>query len=157
MKTWIKRTLYGVFGASLLAGGLAACGHHREGHHGMHMDAQQSEQWRGKMVERVSSRLELNADQKQRLTVLASKLHEQRVALVGKTTDPRAEFQALVAGDKFDKAKAQAFITEKTAALNGKSPEVLAAAADFYDNLNPAQQQKVREFMQGGRGWRRWG
>lgn len=157
MKTWLKRTLYGVFGASLLAGGLAACGHRMDGHHGKHMDAQQSEQWRGKMIERVTSRLELNADQKQRLTVLASKLQEQRVALVGKTSDPRAEFQALVAGDKFDKAKAQAFITEKTAALNGKSPEVLAAAADFYDNLNPAQQQKVREFMQGGRGWRRWG
>ena len=34
-----------------------------------------------------------------------------------------------------------------TTAINGKSPEVIAALADFYDSLNPAQQQKVREFM----------
>jgi len=34
------------------------------------------------------------------------------------------------------------------------SPEIIAAAADFYDNLNAAQQQKVRDFME--RGGRRW-
>ncbi len=157
MKTWIKRTLYGVFGATLVAGGLSACGYRHEGPHGMRMDAQESAEWRGKMTERVASKLELNAEQKKRLTVLADKLHEQRVALVGKTTDPRAEFQALVAGEKFDKTRAQALIAEKTAALNTKSPEVLAAAADFYDNLTPAQQLKVREFMQGRRGWRQHG
>jgi len=32
---------------------------------------------------------------------------------------------------------------------------VIAAAADFFDSLNPAQQQKVRDFMErGGRRWR---
>ena len=31
MKTWLKRTLIGVFGASLLFGGLAACA---QRHHG---------------------------------------------------------------------------------------------------------------------------
>jgi protein CpxP len=157
MKTWLKRTLYGVFGASILAGGLSACSYGMEGRHGMRMDSQHSAERHGKMLERVSSRLELNAEQKKRLVTLSEKLHEQRLALVGKTTDPRAEFQALVAGDKFDKARAQSLITEKAAALNSKSPEVLAAAADFYDNLTPAQQQKVREFMQGRRGWRHHG
>jgi len=62
------------------------------------------------------------------------------LALAGKA-------DALVAGDKFDKTRAQALVTEKTAAITGKSPEVIAAMADFYDSLNPAQQQKVREFM----------
>ena len=105
------------------------------------------------MIDRVSSKLELNEDQKQRLGVLADKLKEQRTALVGKTTDPRAEVQALVAGDKFDKARAQTIVAEKTAALSAKSPEVIAAAADFYDSLNTTQQQKVREFMQRRHGW----
>ena len=157
MKTWIKRTLYGVFGATLLAGGLSACGHRMEGRHGMHMGQQESAEWRGKAIDRVSSRLELNADQKKRLVTLADKLHEQRQALVGKTTDPRAEFQALVAGEKFDRERAQSLIAEKTAAVNNKSPELLAAAADFYDNLTPIQQEKVREFMKGRRGWRQHG
>ena len=147
MKLWLKRTLIGVFGASILIGGLSACGHR---HHGWNanMSAEESAQFRGKMVDRVSGKLELNEDQKKRLTALADKLHEQRAALVGQNKDPRAEVQALVAGDKFDKARAQALVTEKTTAIQGKSPEVIAALADFYDSLNPTQQQKVREFMQ---------
>jgi len=79
--------------------------------------------------------------------VLGDKLHEQRIAMVGASKDPRADLKALVAGDKFDKARAQALVTEKTGAITSKSPEVIAAMADFYDSLNPAQQQKVREFM----------
>jgi hypothetical protein len=42
---------------------------------------------------------------------------------------------------------------EKTAALRGKSPEVIAAAGDFFDSLTPVQQQKVRDFMQRRHGW----
>jgi len=147
MKPWIKRTLIGLFGASILFGGLAACSHR---HHGWsaNMSAEEAAQFRGKMVDRVSSKLDLNEDQKKRLTALADKLHEQRAAMMGQSKDPRAELQALVAGDKFDKARAQTLVSEKTAAIQARSPEVIAALADFYDSLNPAQQQKVREFMQ---------
>ena len=147
MKPWIKRTLIGVFGASILFGGLAACSHR---HHGWsaNMSAEEAAQFRGKMLDRVSSKLDLNEDQKKRLTALADKLHEQRAAMMGQSKDPRAELQALVAGDKFDKARAQTLVSEKTAAIQARSPEVIAALADFYDSLNPAQQQKVREFMQ---------
>jgi protein CpxP len=157
MKPWIKRTLYGLFGASIAVGGLAACGHRYEGHHGGHMGGEHSEKFRGKMIERVASRLDLNEDQKKRLAALTVKLDEQRLALIGKSANPRAEFQALIAGEKFDKLKAQALIAEKTAALNSKSPEVLAAAADFFDSLTPAQQQKVREYLQPRRGWWHYG
>ena len=154
MRPWIKRTLYGVFGATIVLGGLSACGHRHEGR-GWQANAEESAKFRGKMIERVSSKLDLTADQKARLNVLADKLQEQRAALVGQTTDPRAEVQALVAGDKFDRSRAQNLVSSKTAALNAKSPEVITAAADFYDSLNPAQQQKVRDFMQRRGGWRR--
>jgi Spy/CpxP family protein refolding chaperone len=147
MKPWIKRTLFGLFGVSILVGGLTACGHHRHGY-GANMNTEEAAQFRGKMVERVSSKLDLDAAQKQKLTVLGDKLHEQRIAMMGAGKDPRADIKALVAGDKFDKTRAQALVTEKTAAINGKSPEVIAALADFYDSLNPAQQQKVRDFME---------
>ncbi len=147
MKPWIKRTLFGLFGASILVGGLAACSHRPHGF-GANMSAEESAEFRGKMVERVSGKLDLNAEQKQRLTVLADKLHEQRTALRGPASDPRAEIKALVSGDKFDKTRAQALVAEKTTAIQNKSPEVIAALADFYDSLNPAQQQKVRDFME---------
>ena len=40
------------------------------------------------------------------------------------------------------------------AAVNAKSPEVIAAFGDFYDGLTPAQQAKVRDFLERrGHGW----
>ena len=72
---------------------------------------------------------------------------------MGQTKDPRAEIKALVAGDKFDAARAQALVTEKTSALQTRSPEVIAALADFYNSLSPAQQQKVRDYMDGRARW----
>lgn len=152
MRPWIKRTLYGLFGATIIIGGVAACGS-RHDYHGWNASAEDQARFRGKMIERVSDKLELNADQKARLGVLADRLQEQRQALKGKATNPRAEVEALVAGDKFDRVRAQALVVEKAAAITGKSPEVIAAAGDFYDSLNPEQQAKVRSFMQKRGGW----
>ena len=106
-----------------------------------------------KMIDYAGKKLALNDMQKQRLNVLGDKLREQRTALVGKT-EVRTELQSLVAGTTMDRVKAQALVEEKTGALRSKSPEVIAAAADFYDSLNPAQQQQVRDLMQRRKGWR---
>ena len=42
-----------------------------------------------------------------------------------------------------------------TSSLDPKasSPDVIKALADFYDSLDPGQQQKVREMMQRRKGW----
>jgi Spy/CpxP family protein refolding chaperone len=152
MKRWIKRSLFALFGASVLVAGLSACGH-RSHDFATQLSAEEYAQKRDKMVDKAASRLDLNEDQKKRLAVLGDKLYEQRTALVGQTKDPRADLKALVAGDKFDAARAQSLVSEKTAALNSKSPEVIAAMADFYNSLNPAQQQKVREYMEGRGRW----
>lgn len=152
MKSWIKRTLVGLFGASIMVGGLTACSggyHHRHGA----MTPEKMAEMRGKVVERVSSKLDLTDAQKQKLNTLVDKLQAQRTALVGQTADPRAEVQAIVAGDKFDRTRAQALLDEKTRAVQANSPEVITALADFYDSLNPGQQQKVRELMQRRKGW----
>ncbi|MES1163865.1 MAG: hypothetical protein ABUL50_12460, partial [Rhizobacter sp.] len=83
------------------------------------------------------------------------KLKEQRVALMGGSTDPRADFAALIAGPKFERERAQGLVEAKTTAVRSKSPEVITAMADFYDSLKPEQQQKVREFLAKRRhGWR---
>ena len=158
MRKWIKRTLVGVFGASVLFGSLAACSHRTHGHWGggAMSDADRSE-WRAKMVERAAGKLELDALQKAKLTVLADTLVAQRKTVMGTTTDPRAELQALIAGERFDRTKAQALVEGKTAAVREASPAVITAAADFYDSLKPAQQQQLREAMRRGghgRGWR---
>ena len=151
-----KRTLIGLFGATLLVGGLSACGHHRPDY-ATQLSAEEYAHQRDKLVDKVARRLDLNDDQKKRLAVLGDKLYAQRSALVGQTRDPRAEMKALVAGDKFDADRAQALLNEKTAALQAKSPEVIAALADFYNSLNATQQQKVRDAIDGRGRWFHWG
>lgn len=147
------RLLFGLLGASLLAGSLSACGHPgndtRWG-----MSEAESTQLREKMIERVARKLELDAPQKQLLGVLGDKLQAQRKALVGQGGDPRAEMQALLAGPRFERERAQALVNDKTEALRRQSPEVIAAFGDFYDSLRPEQQQKVRDFLQKRHGHR---
>ena len=152
MKIWIKRSLITLLGTTVLVGGLAACGH-RDHEFGASLSPEKYTQKREKMVDKVAGRLDLNAEQKKHLQTLGDTLYAQRTALIGQTKDPRAEMKALVAGDKFDAVRAQALITDKTTVLQSKSPEVIAALAVFYNSLNPAQQQKVRDFMDGRSRW----
>lgn len=109
MKHWIKRTLFGFAGAAMVAGSIAGCAGHRHG-----WGSGDSAEFRAKMVERVGSRLELDANQKQKLTVLAEKLQAQRAAMrgAGGSGDPRSQFKALFAGNKLDQAGATRLIEE---------------------------------------------
>jgi len=149
----VRRILFTVLGISLIAGGLSACGHHRDHAWGANVTQEQFVQQRDKMVDRAAGKLDLNAEQKKLLAAVGDKLFEQRKAMVGQTTDPRAELKSLIASPKFDTAKAQALVTDKTTVMQAKSPETLAALAAFYDSLNPVQQQKVRDLMDGHHGW----
>ncbi len=152
MKSWMKRALVALFGASILVGGLTACsrGHDR------HADwsPERVTEMRGKVIERVSKKLELNDAQKQKLGVLADEMLASRTALRGKEADPRTEFKAMIAGAKFDRSRAQAMLEQKTQVVQGQGPKLIAAMADFYDSLNPEQQKQVRERLE-HRGW--WG
>ncbi len=149
MKRFIKNTLLGLFGGALVIGSLGACSH-RGG--GLHAGADVTPEARARMVEKVGSKLDLDATQKQKLGVLADKLQAQRTALRG-AEDPHVAFKGLFASSKLDQAGAKKLIADKTAAVQLGSPEVITAAADFFDNLRPEQQQKVREFMERGRRW----
>lgn len=153
MKTWIRRTLIGLTGATVLLGGLAACGH-RGGHAGGWSEERVAEM-RGKAVERIGSKLDLDAAQRQKLDVLADRLMAQRQAFRGDTANPRDAFQALIVSEKFDRERAGHLLTQKTAAVQDHAPQVLDALADFYDSLRPEQQQQVRDKLaRRGHGWR---
>lgn len=150
MKTWIQRSLVGLFGGALIVGSLAGCVAHRHG-----WGERDSAEFRERMVERVAGKLDLDKAQQLKLSTLAERLQAQRSAMRG--GDPRAQVRALFAGDKLDQAAAARLVEEKTTALRAGSPEVIAAAADFFDSLRPEQQQKVRDFMERGRRWGRHG
>jgi Spy/CpxP family protein refolding chaperone len=147
MKTWIKRTLFGLFATGALLGGLAACSHgmHRHGWHAM-SDADMASM-KTRLVERAAGKLDLDDTQKAKLAVLADQMQAQRKAFIGSSADPRADLQALISGPTFDRAKAATLIEGKVGAVQTQSPAVVAAMADFYDSLKPEQQAKLRGFM----------
>ncbi len=157
-KRYLRRSLLALFGVGLLAGGLSACGHHERNAGIGPVSAEEAAHWREKLIDRAGKELQLDAAQKARLGLLFDALREQRNAVVGSTVNPRDEARALIAGEKFDRARAQALIDEKTGALQGRSPATIAAAADFYDGLKPEQQAKLRDWLasrgHGRFGWR---
>lgn len=153
MRRWLKRSLIGLFGATLLVGGLAACSHHRYGHGSWPMNETDAAKLRERVVDKASRELQLDGTQRAKLDALADALKVQRAALLAGTTDPRAEMQSLIAGAQFDRAKAQALVDGKTTAVREGAPAVVAAFGDFFDSLRPEQQQKLRDFMaRGGHG-----
>ncbi len=156
MKPWIKRTLIGLFGASILVGGLAACGHRHHGWGGEAWSAEDSAKWRERLLERASKELQLDAAQTQALGVVFDRLREQRNALVAGNARPRDELRALMATEHFDKARALALVEQKTDVMRSQTPQTIDAVAAFYDGLKPEQQQKLRDFMarRGHGGWR---
>ncbi len=153
MKPWIKRSLIALTSVTVVLGGLTACG--ARGDHARGWSDERITEVRGKAIEKISGKLDLNADQKAKLAVLADQMIASRKAFRG-NTDPRTDLQALVAGDKFDRSKAQQLLDQKLLAAQGNGPQMLAAFGDFYDSLNPEQQKQVREKLERrGHGW--WG
>ena len=154
MKTWIRRTLIALASVAVIGGGLAACGH--RDHHGMHAQASAEDvaKWRGKFIDRATRELTLDETQQQSLGRLFDKMKEQRTALLAGSPSPREQVGQLIAGERFDRSKAAALVDEKTGTIRAKSPELIAAMADFYDGLKPEQQARVREFLARRGGYR---
>jgi periplasmic protein CpxP/Spy len=152
MRHWIKRSLIAIASIGLLSS-LAACGSHAR-HHG-EWSAEQVTQMRGKVIEKASRKLDLNEAQKQKLGVLADAMLAARTAVRGTEADPRQAMKGLIAGGSFDRSAAQALLAGKTQEVQGQGPKVIAALGDFFDSLNPTQQQQLREFMD--KSGRRWG
>jgi Spy/CpxP family protein refolding chaperone len=155
-----KRRVFGLLGAGLLLGGLAACSH-TPFHHGPGARAAWSDddiaRMRARFLDKATRELQLDANQQARLGALADAMAAQRKALMptnGTTPPqrPREAMAALIQGDKFDRSGAQALLDAKTSAVREQAPQVVNAAADFFDSLQPEQQRKVREFLnRGGR------
>lgn len=152
MKPWIKRTAIGALIGLVTVGGMAACGHHRHGP----MNDEQVLEMRGKAIDRIASKLDLNEAQRSKLGTLADELIAQR-QLIRSGSEPMAELQSLIAGNNFDRAKAQSLLEQKARAVQAGGPKVIAALGDFYDSLSPAQQSQVRKLLAERRhaGWGR--
>jgi periplasmic protein CpxP/Spy len=149
LKPWIKRTLVALAAGGLLLGGLAAWAHrHSHAAFGWRTVSEgEAAQMKAMLIERVGGRLELDANQKAKLGLLADRVRESRNAMVASSGEPKAELQAMIAGSAFDRGRAHQLVQAQLATLNAQSPALIAAMADFYDSLNASQQAQLREFM----------
>ena len=146
----IKRVLIGLTAVVLVTSAAAACGFRGPGPWGGHGPC--GSHWRGEdtaqrrayMVERVSQELSLNMGQRAKLEVLADQMEAQRQALWGEG-HMAADLQQVIAGERFDRVKAQSMVDQKLQAVQQHSPKVVEAMASFYDSLDAGQQRFVRE------------
>jgi periplasmic protein CpxP/Spy len=152
MKSWIKRSLFTLGAATLVIGGLSACG--TRGDHSHSWSDGRVTEMRTKAIEKISGKLDLNAEQKVKLGTLADEMIASRKAFRGNAPDMRTEMQALISADKFDRSKAQQLFDQKSGVIQGSAPKVISAFGDFYDSLNAEQQKQVRERISNrGGGW----
>ncbi len=166
MKNWLKRTLVGVAVTGALAGSVAAWSQGPR-FHGGPPSAQDIAAHQARVLAQITKRLNLDAAQQAKLQVLATKLQAARpappAAPASGAGSPHARIEALIAGNTFDRAgaqaaanehavRAQAEFTQRINLLQSNSPAIIAAFGDFFDSLNATQQQQVREFAAHHRG-----
>ena len=149
MKTpWLKRALIGAAVTAALAGSLTAYSQSSEGHwHGGPPAAEDMATHQAMMLAHIGQKLSLDANQKALLQALADQLKAQHTALMTNGGDPHTAVKALIAGNTFDRAGAQALVNAKIAQMQTSAPPLITAVGTFYDSLSAEQQQKVRDFI----------
>lgn len=155
-KTWLKRTLVGVAASAALLGSLAAYSqgdappHDGRFHHGPPSANEIAAREAG-FLAYVTKSLSLDAGQAAKLQAVLNVEKAQRAQreATKPAGEPHERAQSLIAGNKFDRAGAQKLLDEHAAQIQrrqAEAPALINAVADFFDSLNPAQQQQVREF-----------
>jgi|GEM_PF-2998432 len=95
--------------------------------------------------ERITDKLDLKGEQNLRL----AKLKEQVVLVVKEVRDSKQEYHkqvlALLGEKQFDSKQALQLLKEKSGNFDEKAEPIVYAFADFYNSLDSAQQQKLRE------------
>jgi protein CpxP len=152
MKTnWLKRTLVGVAVSTALLGTVAAYSQGVGFHHGP-PTPEQIARHEAMALAHIGKKLNLDANQAAKLKVLGDLFVSQHTPPAA-GTDPHAAAKALIAGNTFDRAGAQLLVTQHVAKIQANSPVLINATGDFYDSLNAAQQQQVRDLAAHHRGF----
>jgi Spy/CpxP family protein refolding chaperone len=132
----LKKTIISTVAIASIAVGATAFAQRGDGdrHHG------------DRMLERIESRLELTDTQSAALATLADELTQTRELMRGNGSELRDEISSLINADTFDQGKALTMINERAAALQAKAPELVAAAAGFFDGLSAEQKAQIQQF-----------
>lgn len=133
--------------ALLAAGGLAWA------HYGGHAAGDGRTGW---VVDRVTSRLELDAVQREKLQVLVDAVQAARIDARERRSGMREEARALLESTMLDRDRAQGLVDLGQASLVGHLRELVDPFADFTDSLTPEQREELVAMID-RRLERRWG
>ncbi|NVK32746.1 MAG: periplasmic heavy metal sensor [Gammaproteobacteria bacterium] len=108
------------------------------------------EHMRGKAKERMTKHLDLTEAQQTEFEQLTQVFATQFQLNTGGMQAWPEQIKSVVGGPTFDRAAANQFLSERLSAIATAQPEIINAAADFYDSLNPEQQAQIRERLEKG-------
>ena len=100
------------------------------------------------VTERVTKKLELNAEQQQNFASLAELVTGIVVEARAERKAQMEEISGLLEEPSFNQARALELVQQKTGLINEKAPLVISSLAVFLDSLNAEQKDKLQEFIE---------
>jgi len=141
--TRTKKIVLGTLISIVTLGGLityAAPGQHCGKFAGMNSDKAEF------MVNRITSKLDLNTQQKLNLVNLKDTILEQKQKHKGE--NPRDILKTLLADPVLDEATILSIAKERTTAMNQAIPQVVSALATFTNSLSNEQRAEIIEMTE---------
>lgn len=108
------------------------------------------------VTERVSRKLDLGAEQNQKLQGLTEMLRKLRGDWAEHRTQRSGEIESLLAAPTLDRDRALDLLSQRHEAMAERKREIVDAFADFSDNLQPEQRARLAELIS-DRIQHRWG
>ncbi len=101
-----------------------------------------------RLVNRATKMLSLDDGQVEALKLLQAEVVETREMMRGGETGFLSTFSEMISADSFDQQRALNLIDERATALQNNAPELVNAAAVFFDGLNSEQKATLVEKME---------
>lgn len=96
------------------------------------------------IINRISSKLDLNDIQKQNLVALKDTIKEQRE--LNQQNDPREELTKLLSTPVLDETKVLSLMENRMTQMHLAAPTVISAIANFTNSLSDEQRAEIKNF-----------
>lgn len=111
-------------------------------HHAMYCSADKKAEW---VVKKISSELDLNEVQQQKLEQIKKELLERSDELHGIKQEISESVAEQVRSEKFDEDKMNALIADKETKMKEMREFLVSKLSEFHAVLNPQQRQKLAD------------
>lgn len=129
--------------AVLLGVGAAGAGYkNHRGHHNA-----------GYVVEKISERLELNSEQREKLEAVKEALMQSRSQMREERKELMNQIIAQVQEAEMDQARVMELIEKRMSRIDGMAQRVVGPIIEFHKSLNQVQREKIVNRLESLRDW----